>query len=115
LGSGKYFSEVFLVTGETNEELLCRAIDEQKVVTFNYNWRYREIEPYLVGIHEDEDEPMVRCFQTDGESVSGGLPDWRLFRLRRMSNLEITDESFEPRRTQYKPTDPAMSSVICRI
>lgn len=101
--------------GRTNEELLCEAIDEERVVTFNYNWRYREVEPHLVGIHEEEGEPMLRCFQVDGESISGGLPDWRLFRLRRMSNLEITEESFEPRRTQYRPSDPDMSSIICRL
>jgi len=97
------------------EDRLCEAIDDRRVVTFNYNWRYRKVEPYFVGEHDGEDESMVRTFQVAGESVSGGIPDWRLFRLRRISNLVITEESFSPRRAQYEPNDPDMSDCVCRL
>ena len=104
------------MTGEqTNQELLCHAIEEERVVTFNYNWRVREGEPYLVGTHKDEEELMVRVFQTGGESISGGLPDWRLFRLGRISNLELSDESFRPRRSQYEPNDPDLLEPVCKV
>lgn len=104
------------MTGEqTNQGLLCQAIEEDRVVAFNYNWRFRKGKPYLVGTHKDEDELMVRVFQTGGESISGGLPDWRLFRLGRISNLKLSGKNFRPRRSQYEPNVPDLLYPVCKV
>ncbi len=94
-------------------EALCLAIEERKVVKFSYKWRNRVIEPYLVGMHKDEEELMVRSFQLRGESESGGIPDWRLFRLSQISSFEKTDETFEPRLQEYEPQDPELTKRLC--
>jgi len=104
------------VTTRTNaQELLCQAIEKRRMVTFQYHWHFREVEPYLVGTHEEEGEMMVRTFQVGGESESGGLPDWRLFRLERMSDVNVTDECFQPRRSQYEPNDPDLIDPVCQV
>ncbi|MFP4687522.1 MAG: WYL domain-containing protein [bacterium] len=100
---------------ETVNEILHEAIDKRLVVKFSYKWRSRVVEPYLIGIHEEEDEAMLRGFQIEGESESGGIPDWRLFRLTNISSLKITDREFEPRRDVYEPGDPDMKEIIHRL
>jgi len=73
------------------------------------------VEPYLIGVHEDEDELMLRAVQVAGESKSGGLPDWRLFRLAEMKKLKITDRHFEPRLEEYEPKDPELVDRKCWV
>jgi predicted DNA-binding transcriptional regulator YafY len=99
---------------EVNEKIQ-QAIEDKLIVRFSYKWRTRVVEPYLIGVHEEEDELMLRGFQTEGESESGGLPDWRLFRLTKISGLKITKQEFEPRREIYEPNDPDMKEVVHRI
>mgnify|MGYP006431148283 CR=1 FL=1 len=104
-----------MTNNRTVRELLCQAIENRRVVTFQYHWHFREVEPYYLGTHQEEQELMVRTFQIGGESESGGLPDWRLFRLGRITDLSVTDESFEPRRTQYEPNDPDLIDPVCQV
>ncbi len=97
------------------EEKLIEAIEQEKIVSFSYQWRSRVVEPYLIGVHEEEDEKMLRAYQVEGESESGGLPDWRLFRLQQISRLKVSDENFTPRREEYEPADPDMKEISHRL
>ncbi len=99
---------------EVNKKLR-QAIEDELIVRFSYKWRTRVVEPYLIGVHEEENELMLRGFQIEGESESGGLPDWRLFRLAKISGLKITEQEFKPRREIYEPNDPDMKKVVSRI
>ncbi len=94
---------------------ICEAISERQIIEFNYQWRSRVVEPYLVGVHEDEEELMLRAVQVAGESKSGGLPDWRLFRLNEMKKLKVTDRRFEPRLEEYEPKDPELVDRECWV
>ncbi len=97
------------------EEKLIEAIEQKKIVSFSYQWRSRVAEPYLIGIHEEENEKMLRAYQVEGESKSGGLPDWRLFRLDQISRLKLKDENFTARYEEYEPADPDMKEIIHRL
>jgi len=103
------------LASEEIEEELIKAIDNEQIVSFSYKWRSRVVEPYLIGIHEDEQEKMLRAYQVEGESESGGIPDWRLFRLGKISNLQLKDKSFTPRYEEYEPADPEMETIIHRL
>lgn len=100
---------------EKIQEELTEAIDEKQMINFSYKWRNRVVEPYLIGVHREENEKMLRAYQVEGESESGGLPDWRLFRLQKISGLQIKGENFTPRLEEYEPADPEMEEIIHRL
>lgn len=94
-------------------EKICSAIRDRRIIEFSYKWRSRVVEPYLVGVHHEEQELMVRSFQIEGESESGGIPDWRTFRLRKISGFERTEKKFDPRMEEYEPQDPVLTKRLC--
>lgn len=94
--------------------LLCRAIEQRKLVRFAYRGGNRIVEPYCHGVTKGGHE-LLRGYQTTGYSSSGRPKGWRLFRLDEMGEVRITDESFAGRRSGYDPNDQAMEKIFCRL
>ena len=72
------------------------SIEEMVLVEFSYNGFHRVVEPYEVGETIDRNF-LLRCFQIDGESFSGRVVGWKLFRLDYISTLQSLVEEFSPR------------------
>lgn len=94
-----------------NQEI-CQAIEDKKIVTFSYDGGSRTIEPHCYGISKAGNE-LLRAYQTGGYSKSGKSVDWKLFSVNKISNLEVSTDTFDGTRPQYNPNDKAMAQIYC--
>ena len=76
-------------------ETLIEAIDEKKLVNFNYeNHPIRKAAPHAI-YWSKQNKENLDAFQYEGFSKTGNLPNWRNFTLSKIQNLEILGENFE--------------------
>jgi hypothetical protein len=94
--------------------IICQAIQQQRKLIFDYNGRRRIVAPYCYGI-STRDTEVLRAIQIGGASSSGGYGFGKLWTVREMSRLELSDEHFEPNDPNYNPNDSAMKRVICCV
>ncbi len=78
---------------QPNLELLKRALEENKVISFEYVDRYgnqtiRKAEPYQLVLKGNHWYLQGYCYKRE---------EFRLFKLARISHLQIPNECFEPR------------------
>lgn len=76
----------------STEDLIQSAIQNKKIIEFDYHEHHRIAEPHIYGILGGEEDILV--FQTGGSSSSGGLPQWRRMHVSEISNLIIADQTF---------------------
>jgi len=67
----------------------------------------------VYGIHKGKGDEFLRAYQVGGYSSSGNLPG--LFKLNKISNIEITNEKFENPAPGYTKNDPAISHIYCQV
>ncbi|MDO6706764.1 WYL domain-containing protein [Photobacterium sp. 1_MG-2023] len=77
-------------------EAIKQAIQQKLIIQFTYSGRIRIVEPHVLGITKGNTQ--ILGYQVDGESSSGGLPEWRRFDLEKMSDFFVTKELFPGRR-----------------
>lgn len=65
-----------------------KAISQKFVVTFTYAGLDRTCEVHVYGMTNGQDQ--ILCWQVDGLSKRGGLPNWRRFDVAYIENFEIT-------------------------
>lgn len=97
---------------------LCRAIQTRNVVSFFYIGEtipgIRVVEPHMVAYTEDGNIALSGWLSA-GTSASGGQ-GWRLYLLKSISNLTITEETFPGPRPGYNPTGGRkLHSVQCAL
>lgn len=79
------------------ENQIIAAIKAKKVLSFTYDSFPRVVEPHVYGIQDGIAEFLG--YQIRGSSSSGGLPNWRRFKLHLIQNLRLLDEEFPGRRS----------------
>jgi hypothetical protein len=67
------------------------AISQKRLLQFMYDDKLRIVEPHDYGIHGGG--AKLFCYQVRGQS-SGALPNWRLFFVSKISDLDLTGETF---------------------
>ncbi len=92
---------------------ICNAIKSRRQISIFYDKKARIIDPYLIGTTTAGNEAL-RAYQIGGYSEKGGLPDWRLFTLKKISGVEVLDTSFAVR-SDYNPDDKGMVQFSCRV
>ena len=92
---------------------ICDAIENKRLLAFNYDGLPREIEPHAHGISSKGNE-VVRGYQTDGQSSSGPL-GWRLWDAAKMESLRVCRSTFTNPHSDYRRNDSGMKSVHCQI
>ena len=92
--------------------IVCKAIQEKKVISFYYDGGVRLAEPHCHGVSKDGND-LLRAFQVGGHSESGNPVGWKLLRLDELSGLQITSQTFSGPRPLYNPADKAMARVYC--
>jgi len=70
------------------------------------------VQPRCYGVSRDGKE-LLRAYQIGGHSESGQSAGWKLFRLDDVSNLSVTDDSFQGPRPPYNTNDKAMATIYC--
>jgi predicted DNA-binding transcriptional regulator YafY len=94
------------------EKLISEAIEKRKMLRFDYEGHARQVEPHHYGFLNDSKQ--LHCYQVGNGSRSGGLPQWRNFRLDQIQNLSIEALSFT-QRPDYNPGNSHYSSILKQI
>lgn len=95
---------------------ICQAIADKKIIEFRYEGMWvRLFEPHTYGIHKGTGNEVLSGYQLGGYSKSGNLPDWRFFRVPKITSLTVTPNNFLNPRPGYNPSDSRMSSIFCTI
>lgn len=93
---------------------ICAAIRSHKVIQFSYDECERVVEPFCHGTSTAGKE-LLRGYQVDGQSASGAPVGWKLFAVSKIVGLSQTGETFSGVRSDFNPSDPAMSDVHCHV
>lgn len=97
-------------------EIINKAIRNKKLISFWYDGGLRIVEPFLTGIHYTTGNISLRAWWVKGFSKSNKVnPNWRLFTIENMIQVQILDESFLGRRQYYNPRDTQMSRILERV
>jgi len=83
-------------TPQTMNEMIWYAILGRRLLEFDYDGYHRIVEPHVYGRKFEKDGIMT--YQIDGQSSSGGLPDWRRMKLKGITNMKVLDKTFLGRR-----------------
>ena len=93
-------------------EIIDEAISERKTISFEYGGLVRVVEPHHYGKLGEFDQ--VHCYQVGGDSNSGGLPEWRNFKVDEMKNVAKNDKVFTPEST-YRPKNSNYKTIIKKV
>ena len=93
---------------------ICSAIKAKRVITFHDDGDRRIVEPYCHGTSRAGYE-VLRGYQTGGQSDSEPLPGWRLYLVSRMSNFEITQDTFPGTNADYQRNDEHIPTIHCQV
>ena len=93
---------------------ICQAINEQRLLRLYYDPGLRTVEPHAHGESRGGND-LLRAFQTSGASASGEHVNWKLFRLDRITSLELLEETFPGSRPEYRRNDKAMALIYCQL
>jgi predicted DNA-binding transcriptional regulator YafY len=86
-----------------NEQTIIQAIENHRLLEFEYHDRLRLVEPHILGICNGV--AQLLAYQIADESQSGGLPEWRRFDVEKMQSLKITRYVFEGSRDGERHAD----------
>lgn len=75
------------------QDEIYNAILNKSVIGFSYDGRDRICEPHILGTANRVTQ--VLCYQTEGGSRRGGIPEWRRFDIAGMENLKLTGDTFD--------------------
>jgi hypothetical protein len=74
------------------DSIIREAISQGRLLEFYYDGLRRVVEPYVYGAYKGR--LQLLCYQIQGESASGKLPDWRRVNVAEISGLRLLEESF---------------------
>lgn len=73
---------------------LCDAIADRRVVEFDYDGHHRVVQPAAAGSHATTGNAVLRGYQIGGSGKTRAVPFWDLFLVEKISNLVMTDDTF---------------------
>lgn len=97
------------------EAIILNAIENQKLLEFDYDGCRRVVQPHIYGHSTDRSKRQISTYQIRGESNTGGLPAWRTFDLDKIENLKMLNEHFSKPAEGYNPRDPKFRKIISQI
>lgn len=87
-------------------ELISSAIENKRILLFDYAGVPREVEPHILGV-SSPGAISVNGFDRFSDN-------WRTFYIDIIENIAI-GETFDEERPGYNRHDPVFADVICRI
>lgn len=97
------------------DSLICTAIGNKQIITFEYEQELRIVEPYRVGISTKQNK-VLRAFQLKNSNKPNEKPDWRLFDLSRIRRIQLLPDYYTNLRTGYGFEDKQMiRPYICEV
>jgi hypothetical protein len=92
------------------KDKIIEAIESRRLLDFYYMNHHRIVEPHTFGISSKGNESLS-AFQIDGTSKRNNVPDWGLFTIDKIVDLNILDKSFVGTRPKYKKKDSRMIEI----
>ncbi|MBC7983475.1 MAG: hypothetical protein H7Y02_06440 [Candidatus Obscuribacterales bacterium] len=89
------------------------AIDNKRLVSFDYGGFERVVEPHTFGIDKDNRRVLV-AYQVEGASRSDKL-GWKSFIQHGMTNVVVLEREFSRPRPEYKRDDRAFKLIISQL
>src|ERR1051325_3086013 len=89
---------------------ILSAIKNREVLAFVYGGKIRQVEPQTYGL-STAGRPVLRAFQTGGDSRSGWIHIARLFDESKISGLKKTGATFAGPLPSHNPQDSAMTEI----
>lgn len=94
--------------------IIFNAIRNRSELSFSYHGYHRIVEPHCYGITTAGNEAL-RCYQTQGGSEHGNVPDWKLMLVDEIMSLSETDRHFSSARPGYRKGDKGMSTIFVEL
>jgi hypothetical protein len=94
------------------DPLLCRAIEDRRMIRLLYHRRLRILEPHDHGILNGS--VQLLAYQVGGSS-SRPLPNWILMKADEISDLELLDQRFPGGRTTASGKHLKWSKLFIRV
>lgn len=98
------------------EEIIKQAINEKRILKFEYKGKDRIVEPHLYGKSKKNiQKDLLHAFQTDGESNRGEL-GWKNFFTDEVKAIKLIKETFEVEK-DFRPNSSKIpiKEVIARV
>jgi hypothetical protein len=92
------------------ERTIIDAIEDKKMLQFNYHRYVRIVEPHVYGVKDGK--KSLQAYQVGGESSSGGLPQWRRFFLDDLSDIETLNDGFSGKRDYPSGIHSSFDEII---
>lgn len=92
---------------------LAKAVEERKVLAFDYDDKPRLVEPHAVGVNA-KGQLVLRAFQVTGDSATSSTA-WKLFTVDKMINTIVAGLTSQAPRPGYKAGDRAMAKIIAQL
>lgn len=92
------------------EQTIIDAIDNKKMLKFDYHDHERIVEPHVYGIKGGK--KSLQAYQTGGTSSSGGIPEWRRMFTDEISNIRILEQSFPGKRDYPSGIHSSFDQII---
>ena len=102
---------------------LSDAIRRKKRVRIDYEPIYPErghagkrvVEPHAMGMSKKGKKQIVRAWVTSGESYSGLVPPWRLFRVENITDANVLENQTFTVRPRFNAADKQMAHIPRRM
>lgn len=96
-------------------DVLDLAIDERRILEFNYHGHHRVVCPSAHGFNRAGSNELLRGYQIDGTSRTGIPPVWRMFSVADIRQLVITDRTFDEDLPGYRCGDRGMGLIFTEL
>lgn len=96
----------------TIDQLLRTAIEQKRLVQFNYKNKPRIVEPHDYGVHQGS--VKLFGFQVGGQS-SEPLPNWRWALVNSISDLNLLNRTFSGRRPTPSGKHHRWDQIFIRV
>ena len=97
------------------KELICKAINERKAISFYYKCQKRIVEPFTLGTLETTSNLSLSAWWIGGYSETQKSPHWRLYTVSKISNLRIENIIASNYHNGYNSNDSRMKLIICTV
>lgn len=99
----------------TNLAICKKAIQQAANISTVYGYHQRILEPFLIGNHRSSGNKVLVAWHVYGFSYSQNKPQWRLYRLDKMTETKIRPMAQRKNRPMFNPNDSRMSSIDVSI
>lgn len=97
------------------DRLICDAIKNKQIITFEYEFGVRIVEPYRLGLSTQQNK-VLRAFQLRNSNKIYENQEWRLFSLSKIRKIQLSSNHFNGLRNDYGFEDKAMTRpYVCEV